>query len=160
MVALALTELPTASVAVPVIIWFAPSVLTVCGPGQETGGAPPVQTKLTVTGVLFHPAAFGAGATDATTWSGGNGWRLNWMLVVPVFPATSVALPLKVCRPAVVTVIGDGQMATPDKLSVQVNVTVAEIALTIPLASGAGETAALTCGGVLSRLIEMLVLAV
>jgi hypothetical protein len=160
MVALALTEFPTASVAVPVIIWFAPSVLTVCGPGQETGGAPPVQTKLTVTGVLFHPAAFGAGATDATTWSGGNGWRLNWMLVVPVFPATSVALPLKVCRPAVVTVIGDGQMATPDKLSEQVKVTVAEIALTIPLASGAGETVALTCGGVLSRLTEILVLAV
>ena len=99
-----------------------------------------MQTKLTVTGELFHPAAFGAGATDATTCSGGNGCRLNWILVVAVFPAMSVALPLKVCRPAVVTVIGDGQMATPDKLSLQVNVTVAEIALTIPLASGAGET--------------------
>jgi hypothetical protein len=85
---------------------------------------------------------------------------LNWTLVVAVFPATSVALPLKVCNPAVVTVIGDGQIATPDKLSVQVNVTVAEIALTIPLASGAGETAALICGGVLSRLMETLVLAV
>ena len=160
MVALALTELPTASVAVPVITWFAPSMLTVCGPGQETGGAPPVHTKLTVTGVLFQPAAFGAGATDATTCSGGNGCRLNWMLVVAVFPAMSVVLPLKVCNPAAVTVIGDGQIATPDKLSVQVNVTVAEIALTIPLASGAGETAALICGGVLSRLMETLVLAV
>lgn len=82
------------------------------------------------------------------------------MLVVAVFPATSVALPLKVCRPAVVTVIGDGQIATPDKLSLHVNVTAAEIALTIPLASGAGETVALICGGVLSRLMEMLVLAV
>lgn len=48
----------------------------------------------------------------------------------------------------------------PDKLSVQVNVTFAEIALTIPLASGDGETVALTCGGVLSRLMETLVLAV
>jgi hypothetical protein len=72
----------------------------------------------------------------------------------------SVALPLKVCSPAVVTVIGEGQMATPDKLSLQVNVTVAEIALTIPLASGAGETEAEMIGGVLSRLIETLVLAV
>src|SRR5678816_2010763 len=128
-VALALTELPTASVAVPVIIWFGPSVLTVCAAGQETGGAPPVQTNVTVTGELFHPAAFGAGATEATTCNGGNGWRLNWMLVVAVFPAMSVVLPLKVCRPAVVTVIGGGQMATPDKLSLQVNVTVAETAL-------------------------------
>jgi hypothetical protein len=57
-------------------------------------------------------------------------------------------------------VIGGGQMATPDKLSLQANVTVAEIALTIPFASGAGDTTAETVGGVLSRLIEMLVLAV
>lgn len=146
--------------AVPVITWFAPSMLTVCELGHETGGAPPVHTKLTVTGELFHPAAFGAGATDATTCNGGNGWRLNWMLVVAVLPAISVALPLKVCSPAVVTVIGVGQMVTPDKLSLQVKVTVAEIALIIPLASAAGETAAVTLGGVLSRLIEMLVLAV
>ena len=146
--------------AVPVITWFAPSVLTVCGPGHETGGAPPVHWKLTVTGELFDPAAFGAGATEATTCNGGNGWRLNWMLVVAVLPAMSVALPLKVCRPAVVTVIGVGQMATPDKLSLQVNVTVAEIALIIPLASGTGETTADMVGGVLSSLMEMLVLAV
>src|SRR5882762_2907025 len=119
MVALALTELPTASVAVPVITWFAPSVLTVCGAGHETGGAPPVHTNVTVTGELSHPAALGAGAADATTCNGGNGWRLNWILVVPVFSAISVALPLMVCRPAVVTVTGAGQMATPDKLSVQ-----------------------------------------
>jgi hypothetical protein len=82
------------------------------------------------------------------------------MLVVAVLPAMSVALPLKVCRPAAVTVIGGGQMATPDKLSLQENVTVAEIARTMPLASGAGETEAETIGGVLSRLMEMLVLAV
>ena len=66
-VALALTELPTASVAVPVITWLAPSMLTVCAVGHETGGAPPVHTNETVTGELFHPAASGAGATDATT---------------------------------------------------------------------------------------------
>src|ERR1041385_7288786 len=98
MVALALTELPTASVAVPVIIWFAPSVLTVCGPGQETGGAPPVQTKLTVTGVLFHPAAFGAGATDATTWSGGDGRGVNLIFVFVGLPAVFVGLSLEICE--------------------------------------------------------------
>jgi hypothetical protein len=82
------------------------------------------------------------------------------MLVVAVLPAISVALPLMVCRPALVAVTGDGQRATPDKLSLHVNVTVAEIALIIPLASGAGEATAETVGGVLSRLIERLVLAV
>ena len=108
--------------------WFAPSIFTVCEEGHETGGAPPVQTNVTVTGVLFQPAALGAGAADAMSCNGGNGCRLSWMLVVPVLPALSVALPLMVCRPAVVTVTGEGQMATPDRLSVQVNVTVAETA--------------------------------
>src|SRR4029077_5912609 len=96
-VALALTEVPSASVAVSLMIWFAPSVSTMCEVGHETGGAPPVHWKNTVTGVLFQPAAFGAGVTMATTRNGGNVWRLNWMLPVPVLPATSVALPLMVC---------------------------------------------------------------
>jgi hypothetical protein len=140
--------------------WFAPSTLTVCDAGQVTGGTPPVHWKLTVTGVSFQPAALGAGVIEATTCNGGNGSKLNWTLPVPVLPAMSVEVPSIVCRPAVVTVTGEGQMATPDKLSVQVKVTVAETAVTNPLAFGAGETAAATMGGVLSRLMEMLVLAV
>src|SRR6478672_11062294 len=160
MVAVALAWLPIASVAVPLMTWFAPSVVTVCAGGHETTGAPPVQTNVTVTGVLFHPAAFGAGATEATICSGGNGCRLNWMLVVAVLPAISVALPLKVWKPAVVTVMGAGQIAIPDRLSLQVNVTVAETAWIIPLASGAGETAAEMTGGVLSSLMVRLALEV
>ena len=85
---------------------------------------------------------------------------MNWILVVAVLPAISVALPLMVCRPAVGIVRGGEHRATPDKLSLHVNVTVAEIALIIPLASGAGEAAAEMVGGVLSRLIERLALAV
>src|SRR5258707_15520736 len=84
MIVPALTALPTASVAVPVIVWFAPSALRICGPGHETGGAPPVQTNITVTGVLFHPAAFGAGAADVLPCNGGSGWRFNWQLLCPV----------------------------------------------------------------------------
>jgi hypothetical protein len=34
---------PLPSVAVPEIVWFAPSVATDWGLGQETGGTPPVQ---------------------------------------------------------------------------------------------------------------------
>jgi|SRR5689334_8297757 len=72
----------------------------------------------------------------------------------------SVVLPLMFCGPAVVTVTGGGQNATPDRPSLQVKVTVAETAVTNPFASGAGETAAVTTGGVLSSLIVRLALAV
>jgi hypothetical protein len=44
---------------------------------------------------------------------------------VAVFPALSVAVPLIGVEPIVVSVTGDGQLATPDNASVQVNVTVA-----------------------------------
>jgi hypothetical protein len=55
---------PAASVTVPVTGMFDPCVVTTVGEGQVTIGAPPgVQVKLTVTGLLFHPAAFGAGVT-------------------------------------------------------------------------------------------------
>ena len=73
MITLALAVPPRASVAVPVIVWLAPSVRTVCWPGQETGGAPPVHWNVTVTGVLFQPAALGAGVAEAMTFSGGKG---------------------------------------------------------------------------------------
>ena len=68
---------PMASVAVPVTICLAPSALRVWEAGQETGGAPPEQRNVTVTGVLFQPAALGAGETVATICNGGSGWRVN-----------------------------------------------------------------------------------
>ena len=71
-VTFAVALLPIVSVAVPLMIWFAPSMFTDCDVGQATGGAPPVHTKLTVTGVLFQPAAFDAGDTDATICNGGK----------------------------------------------------------------------------------------
>lgn len=61
---------PALSVAVPVTIWFAPSVLTVCAAGQVTGAAPPVHAKLTLTLVLFHPAELGVGDALAVTAKG------------------------------------------------------------------------------------------
>lgn len=77
MVTLVVALLPRESVAVPVTTWFAPSLLTVCGLAQETGGAPPEHWKVTVTGLLFQPAAFGVGETIATICSGGKGCKVN-----------------------------------------------------------------------------------
>jgi hypothetical protein len=50
------------SVAVPTTTWFAPCELTVTGPGQtEIPDKASEQINDTVTGVLFHPFAFGGG---------------------------------------------------------------------------------------------------
>ena len=57
-----------------------------------------------------------------------------------VFPATSVAVPLNSWfMPVVVTVIGAGQLATPDKVSEHVNVMVTGVVVLTPLAFGTGE---------------------
>jgi hypothetical protein len=82
------------------------------------------------------------------------------MLAVAVFPALSTAVPLIVCKPVVVVVIGEGHVRTPDRASEQVNVTVALVALIIPLAPGAGATAAVITGGVLSIFSVVVVEAV
>jgi hypothetical protein len=61
----ALAVFPDPSFAVPVIVWFAPSVVTVWAAGHVTGATPPLHVKVTVTFVLFQPAAFGGGLASA-----------------------------------------------------------------------------------------------
>ena len=92
-VMLAVAEFPAMSVAVPEIVWPAPSVLMVCGAGQVAIGAVVlVHTKLTVTLELFHPLASGPGEAVATI-LGGVKAIFNITFAVAEFPATSVALP-------------------------------------------------------------------
>jgi hypothetical protein len=62
----AVALLPATSIAVPVMVWFAASVLTVCG--EEHKAIPDsksAQVKLITTSLLFHPLAFGAGVAKA-----------------------------------------------------------------------------------------------
>ena len=54
-----------ASFKVPETTWPAPSVETVAGAGQVSGGVPPAQVNVTATLALFQPAAFGAGRAAA-----------------------------------------------------------------------------------------------
>src|SRR3954467_13125248 len=55
---------PALSTAVPITGWLAPSVGTVTGAGQMAiPDSSSVHVNVTVTGVRFHPAAFGAGDT-------------------------------------------------------------------------------------------------
>jgi hypothetical protein len=106
----------------------------------------------TVTSELFHPAALAAGVALALTESAAC-CTLNVRLAEAVFPALSVAVPLNVsCAPAVVTLIDAGQLAVPERASLQVNDTMAG-RVTTPL-TAAGVTDAEMAGFVLSIFSE------
>jgi hypothetical protein len=65
-VALVVAVFEAVSLAVPVITWPAPSVLTVAGEEQLEIGAPPGrQLNVTVTVELFHPLLAGDGEAEA-----------------------------------------------------------------------------------------------
>jgi hypothetical protein len=85
-------EFPAASVAVPLMIWLAPGVITTCGAGHvaipERVSA---QVKVTVTAELFQPAEFGAGEATAVI-VGGVLSMLTVTVALTLFPATSVTV--------------------------------------------------------------------
>ena len=81
------------------------------------------------------------------------------MLAFAVFPALSMAVPLIVCKPAVVMEDGGGQIAMPERVSEQVKLTTALTALMIPF-TGTGNTVAETAGGVRSIFSVVVAVAV
>lgn len=83
------------SVTVPLTTWPVPSVVTVCAAGHETICAPPgVHVNVTVTFVLFHPAAFGAGETVAVIVGGPGGLTVTPVVNVAAFmDALTTAAP-------------------------------------------------------------------
>lgn len=83
------TDAPEVSVAVREMVWFPPSVDTVTGCGQVTVPAPPAQVNVTVTFVLFQPAAFGGGAGVADMVRADP--SVTDRATVATFPAVSVA---------------------------------------------------------------------
>ena len=90
-----------------------------------------------VTFVLFHPAALAAGAALALTESAVC-CTLNVILVEEELPALSVAVPLNLSfAPVVVTLIDAGQLAVPERASLQVNDTTAGRVTTPLIAAGA-----------------------
>ena len=97
---------------------------------------------------MFQLLAFAAGAALALTESGVC-CTFNVSVVEAVFPALSVAVPLKCSlAPAVVTLIEAGQLAVPESASLHVNETTAG-RVTTPF-TAAGVTLAVTPGLVLS----------
>ena len=153
----AVALLPAWSVAVPVMIWFCPSVVTVTG--DEIDATPEsgsVAVKLTTGLVLFQPAELGAGMIVEET-MGTVLSILRVTVAVALFPARSVAVPEIIWpAPSAVTETGLGQVATPLVASEQVNVTVT-LVLFHPAALGNGFTKAVIVGGVLSTPITVIV---
>jgi hypothetical protein len=120
---------------------------------------PAVQVNVTVAAELFQLFALGVGVIVAVTVGGTAGCMFTVTLVEPELPALSVEAPETICpAPRVLTVTGFGHVATPESASVQAKVTVALPKLIPP--TGAGETDAVMTGGVLSRLIVALAVAV
>ena len=77
-----------------------------------------------------------------------------------VLPATSVAVPLAVCpAPSCVKVTGEAQLATPDKVSEQLKLTVT-LELFQPNELATGTRLAVMTGGVLSMFSTTAALAV
>jgi hypothetical protein len=85
-------DCPAASEAVAETTWPAPSVLNVWDCGQCTGGTPPVHWYVTATLVLFQP--FTGGGEKPAVIASGELSVFKAMLVLAVFPALSVAVPL------------------------------------------------------------------
>src|SRR5437879_2853115 len=105
--------LPSRSVATPETVEV-PSVVTTIGSGQEATPIPAsVQSKETVTSLLFQPVAPGVGLM----WRVSTGPVLSSLMVTDVvawFPAASTAVPVTVVVPSVVTVTGDEHDAMPE----------------------------------------------
>lgn len=109
--------------------------------------------KDTVTSELFHSAALATGAALALT-ERAVCCTFNVSVVEVELPALSVAVPLKFSlAPAVVTLIDAGQLAVPERASLQANETTAG-RVTTPL-TAAGVTDAEIAGFVLSIFSEI-----
>jgi hypothetical protein len=122
---------------------------------QEAMPEPPtsVPLKLTVTFVLFHPAAFAAGEAAASA----VGFVLSTFTVwdaLPVFPATSlhVAFRVSVPSPEEVELVVQFAASIPDPpaLSDQFHVTVTSV-LVHPFVLAAGDWVGEAVGAVVSQ---------
>jgi hypothetical protein len=143
------------SVALPVTDWLAAEVDNVVGPLQLLmPDGLSLQVKDTVTSVLFQPLAFAAGLRLPVM----VGPPLSSFTVTdpfPTFPNLSVAAEVSVTPNAVVFAFSDwvagvGPLATPEPASVALQV-MDTLELFQPAAFGAGDSAAVTVGPVLSR---------
>src|SRR4051794_1712249 len=145
----AVPRLPARSVADPVADRFEPSAPRITGRVTDPGVTPDkasVAVNDTVTGLLFHPFALGAGEADGVT-TGGVRSMLTCAVAVADFPARSVVVPAIVwLAPSVVTTWSAGHDTIPEPGSVQVKCAVTG-PLFHPFAFGCGDSDTVIDGG-------------
>ena len=147
MVAVAL--LPAISVAVPLVVWSAPSPRVTDDGHDWTPERASPHVKATVTSALYQPAALAARSTEPEM-VGAVLSRLTTAGSVALLPARSTAVPGTGCAaPSVEIVCGAVQEAIPDSASVQSKVTVTS-ELFQPAAFAAGDRVCPIVGGVRS----------
>jgi len=153
MVIVALALLPLRSVALPLISWFAPSLLMSCGGVQVAiPESTSLQSNETVTSFSCQPLIAG-GKLSAGVIDGGVLSRLTVREVTALLPARSMTLPETVCSaPSPVTGCAAGHCATPESASLQLNVTVTSLRFQ-PNRFATGSWAAVIWGALLSRLM-------
>src|SRR5205807_5468755 len=112
-----------------------------------------LQLKLTVTLVLFQPAAFGAGVTLPVIVGAVRSILMLLTVTLALLPATSLTVPLADwLAPSLLSTCAAGQaVARPLPLSAQLKLTVTAL-LFQPLALAAGVRLPLMVGGVWSTL--------
>src|SRR4051812_11395717 len=143
-------SLSAASVAVPPALWFSPSP-TVLAAGQERTPESPswsAQVNVAVTSDVNQPFSFAR--VDSAPVS--VGLVLSTFTVVSSvaeLPALSVAVPWTLCAAPSPLVTGSVQLAIPEPLSVQVNVTVTSLSFQLRMLA-AGDCLWLMPGAVLS----------
>src|SRR5207253_353450 len=153
-----LAPLPALSTQLPVTDWPAPSVLRVVGASElATPERASLQVKLTVTAVLFQPAALAAGDRLPLI----DGAVRSMSMAETVAPAELPALSRQVperdwAAPSAVRVVGAAGLATPERASPQVKRTVTA-ELFQPAALATGLRLPVMTGGVRSMLIPVTV---
>ena len=93
--------LPATSVAVPVTVWFLPSVVTVVSPRQLAMPEPAsAHANETCTGVLFQPSPLGSGSWFATMVGAVLSIDTVAVLADSTLPALSTLHAVIVCMPS------------------------------------------------------------
>src|SRR5512140_497737 len=113
-----------------------------------------VADRVTATAPRSQPVAVAAGVRVAVVLGAVLSMSIPPTVVVFMFPARSVAVPVTLWPcPSVVTVVGGAQVATPDVSSVQAKLTTTSLVLHPPRPA-AGVRVPLMLGAVASRFTE------
>src|SRR5438067_3891740 len=150
----AVVVLPALSLTDALAVRPLPSPVIVLLGGQAPRGMlarPSLQLQAMLTSALYQPLALAAAVGAPLSEGGVLSMLMPLTLALAELPAASVAVPLDVWLAPSTSVCAGGQLATPERASLQLKLTVTSV-LFQPLALAASERSAVMVGAVLSML--------